>query len=126
ETSAESVNGWIPMELRWEDFHRASWEENADAPFTKANQITGMAFGLGTLPDAPNTGTLWVDDVSLLGMTGSDVEVPPVAQQPSAPEQPGQPEQPQQPRRPLLPCGGAVAPPLSLVLGLSLLRRKRK
>jgi hypothetical protein len=125
EAPAESVNGWIPMELRWEDFHRASWEENADTPFAKANQVTGMAFGLGTPQDAPNTSTVWLDDISLLG-TAVAVDIPPDSGQPSAPEKPAQPEQPGQPRKPLLPCGSAIALPLSLVVGLSLLRRKRE
>ena len=123
EAPAESVNGWIPMELRWEDLHRADWEENAGTPFAKANQVTGMAFGFGTLPDASKAGTLWVDDLSLRGLVGTSVDTLPATEQPSAPEQPSQPEQP---RKPLLPCGGAAVLPLSLVLGLSLLRRKQE
>jgi len=123
EAPAESVNGWIPMELRWEDFHRADWEENAGAPFVKMNQVTGMAFGLGTLPDAPNTGALWVDDLALLGMTV--VYAPTDSGQSPAPEQPGQPEQTEEPRKPLLPCAGATALPLSLLVGLALWKRKR-
>jgi len=117
EAPAESVGGWIPMELRWEDFHRADWEENAGAPFARANQVTGLAFGLNTLPDAPNAGSLWVDDLSILGMAGAAADISPAAEQPTAPEQP---------RRRLLPCGGATALPLSLILVFSLLKRKRE
>jgi hypothetical protein len=124
EAPAESVNDWIPMELRWEDFHRASWEENANTPFTKANQVTGMAFGLGTLPDAPNTSSIWVDDLALLGTVA--VDAPPESGQSSASELPAQPEQPQAARKPFLPCAGALVLPLSLVMGLSLWRRKRE
>jgi hypothetical protein len=115
ETPAESVNKWALMELRWEDFHRASWEENAGATFAKTNQVTGMAFGLGTPLDAPNVSTIWIDDLALLEATV--VDAPPQ----SAPEQPSQPEQPQ---RPSLPCTGAASLPLSLIVGLALWRRK--
>ena len=85
EATEESVKDWVMMELRWEDFHRASWEENPDAVFAKADQVSGMAFGIGTPPDAPNVSTVWVDDLSLLGTsttTGSH------ATEKSAPEQP--------------------------------------
>jgi hypothetical protein len=111
------------MELRWEDFHRASWEENADTPFAKANQVTGMAFGLGTLRDAPNTSTVWVDDLALLGT--AVVDDPSESGQPSTPNQP---EQPQPTRKPFLPCAGALVLPLSLVMvmGLSLWKRKQE
>ncbi|MDO9300656.1 MAG: hypothetical protein Q7T89_04695, partial [Anaerolineales bacterium] len=102
EAPAESVSSWIPMELRWEDFRRASWEENADAPFAKADQVTGMAFGLGTAPDAPNISTVWVDDISLLGTAVV-----------SAPEQPVPAEQPQ---KPSLPCVGALVLPFAIAL----------
>jgi hypothetical protein len=67
ELPPDSVNGWIPIELRWEDFHRSIWEENANAPFAKPDQVTGFAFGFPTYQDVPNTGTIWIDDVSLLG-----------------------------------------------------------
>jgi len=73
ESTAESVNDWTMMELRWEDFHRASWEENAGATFAKADQINGMAFGVGTPPDVPNVSTVWVDDMTLLGTPKVDV-----------------------------------------------------
>jgi hypothetical protein len=119
EAPAESVNNWTPMELRWEDFHRASWEENADAPFTKANQVTGMAFGLATAADAPNIGKVWVDDISLLGT--AVVDAPPQSTQPPAPDQP---EQTEKTRKPFLPCSGAIVLPLSLVLGSFLWKRK--
>jgi hypothetical protein len=67
------VNAWIPVELHWGDFHRLAWEENADAPFQKSDQVTGFALGFPTYQDAPNAGTIWIDDVSLLG-TSTAVE----------------------------------------------------
>lgn len=119
EAPADSLTAWIPMELRWEDFHRADWETEAGTPFAKAAQVTGMAFGFGTLPDAPNSGTIWVDDLMLLG--ASAPIAPPAAENPPAEEQ--EPTE-AAPRR-LLPCGGALALPLGLV-ALSMLRRKRQ
>lgn len=119
EAPAESVNGWVPMELRWEDFHRASWEENGGSAFAKSNQVTGLAFGLGTLPDAANAGSIWVDDVSFLGAV-PPVVAPSGAEPTPAPEQPGQTEEP---RRRALPCGGALILPFALA-GWSLWRRR--
>jgi hypothetical protein len=112
------------MELRWEDFHRASWEENADAPFAKPDQIMGMAFGVGTPPDAPNVSTVWVDDLALMGLSASPAESVPQESAPSdAPEEPAQVEQP---RRPSLPCAGALILPMSMIAGLSTWSRKRR
>jgi len=120
EAPAESVNTWTPVELRWQDFHRADWEENAGTPFAKMNQVAGLAFGLGTLPDAPNTGMLWVDDLSLLVSGAAPAVAPPPAEAPAQEE----PEQAQPSRRRILPCSGAFALPLGLV-ALALWRRSR-
>ncbi len=73
ETPPESTQGWIPVRLTWEQFHRADWEAEGGAPFSKADSVVGMAFGMGTYRDAPNTGTLWIDDLALL----EDVAPPP-------------------------------------------------
>jgi len=120
EAPADSASGWVPMELRWEDFHRASWEENAGAPFDKANGVLGMAFGMTTLPDAPNVGSFRVDDISLLG-AGSAPVVQPAPGEPAEPEA-TQPTDEETPRRGLG-CGGASAVPLALA-GFVLWRRK--
>ena len=66
ETPADSMDGWVPVMMYWSDFHRADWEENAGAPFANPERILGLAFGMNTSPDAPNTGTLWVDELSFL------------------------------------------------------------
>jgi hypothetical protein len=117
-----SADGWIPISLHWPDFHRADWEEDAGTPFAKADQVVGMAFGFDTYEDTPNTGTLWVDDLSLLGKEFA--EVAPVPAQPTEAAVEPAPLA-ESPRRPTLPCGGAVAVPL-LFMGLSLWSRKRK
>ncbi|MBN1451894.1 MAG: hypothetical protein JW963_12830 [Anaerolineales bacterium] len=124
EATPDSTDGWVLISLNWSDFHRADWEENAGAAFAKPDQIVGMAFGFATYEDAPNTGTLWVDDLSLLGKEQEPAEVaPPPAQPTEAAAEPAAPAE--APRRPLLPCGGAVAVPLLLV-GLSFWRHRRK
>jgi hypothetical protein len=119
ESPAESVNDWVMMELRWEEFHRASWEENPDTIFAKADQITGMAFGIGTPPDTASTQTIWVDDLSLLGLTLSSTE----SVQPESTEEPAPADQPNSPS---LPCTGALILPMSVIIGLSVLSRKRR
>ncbi|RJP49472.1 MAG: hypothetical protein C4583_12430 [Anaerolineaceae bacterium] len=110
EAPADSATGWVRMELRWDDFHRADWEENAGEPFAKSNEVIGMAFGMTTLPDAPNVGSLRVDDVALLG-DESAVVVP----EPAQPIEPGASEPAEETRRRGLNCGGAAIVPLALV-----------
>ncbi len=86
EAPPEAASGWIPVELRWEDFHRASWEADADTPFSKTNEVLGLAFGMNTPQDAPNAGSFRVDDITLLGADGA-VTAPQVEPefQPAAP-----------------------------------------
>jgi hypothetical protein len=117
ESTEESVNGWVTMELNWDDFLRASWEENPGKALTKAGEVTGMAFGVGTTPDTSSAGTIWVDDLALSGTTTVDA--------PSEPT-PVPSEQSEQPKNPSTPCGGAFAVPMSVVLALSLWRKKNK
>lgn len=74
ETPPDSVNNWIPVHLRWADFHRVEWEENAGAPFAGADRISGMAFGFSTDTDTTHSGVIWVDDLSL-GMEEAVAEV---------------------------------------------------
>lgn len=118
EAPAESAAGWIPMELRWEDFHRADWEENAGAPFAKANELVGMAFGMNTLPDAPNVGSLRVDDIALLGADSAPLVEP-------AANPPAEPEATEETRQRGLNCGGASIVPLALI-GLAFWQKRRR
>ncbi|HET9911763.1 MAG TPA: carbohydrate binding domain-containing protein [Anaerolineales bacterium] len=116
EAPAESATDWVPMQLRWEDFHRASWEENGGAVFTQSDQIIGLALGATTPQDAPNTGQIWMDDLQLSGAV-------PVAEQPevaptAAPDtQSGDSDEEQPAGQPSLPCTGGVVLPL-IFLGL--------
>lgn len=136
ESPAESAQHWIPFTLTWDQFHRADWEENAGEPFANLDQITGIAFGFSTFPDTPNRGSLWIDEIRLLGSEPAQVQ--PQPQQPLVPEPQetvvAQPEQtvgavPEEPlptqsersRRGFSLCGGAMI--LPLFLGLFWLRR---
>jgi len=67
ETTEESADGWIAIYLRWEDFIRVDWEENPGSPFSSPESVNGIAFGMSTYPDTNNTGTIWVDELALLG-----------------------------------------------------------
>jgi hypothetical protein len=123
ETPSDSASGWIPVQLRWEDFHRVAWEANADAPFSKTAQVAGLAFGIPTLQDAPSKGVLWVDDLALLGeVPAGEVETPVIAP-PDATEAESTPAKPS---RGLPGCGGAAALPLAVFGGLWLFNRKRR
>ncbi len=66
ETVPESVDDWVHMELIWDQIVRVEWEENPGSPVDPAD-INGFAFGFNTLPDTPNSGTVWIDNFSLLG-----------------------------------------------------------
>jgi hypothetical protein len=115
EAPAESAAGWIPMELRWEDFHRADWETGAGAAFAKTNEVLGLAFGMNTPQDAPNAGSFRVDDITLLGAESAPVVQPEV--QPPAPTQ--------ETERRGLGCGGATVVPIALI-GFAFLQKKTK
>ncbi|MCJ7660089.1 MAG: hypothetical protein MUO67_13165, partial [Anaerolineales bacterium] len=45
---------------------RADWEAEAGSPFDPA-AVPGIAFGFSTVPDMPNSGEIWIDDVQLIG-----------------------------------------------------------
>ena len=108
EAPAESAEGWVLIRLRWDEFHRAVWEENADAPFAKANEVVGLAFGVNTLPDAPNVGSIRVDDIALLGGDAAPSVSPP--DEPAVPEPTDQTDGS---RRRGLNCGGAALVPFA-------------
>jgi hypothetical protein len=120
QTSPENVDNWIPMEIRWEEVLRAEWEEGAGTPFNPA-EVTGFSIGLSTGQERIS-GTLRVDDLSLLGPQPLEVAPQPARPTEPAPEEPVQPVE--APSRPALPCSGAVVLPFALV-GLSLLLGSR-
>ncbi len=66
ETVPESVDGWVHMELTWDQIVRVDWEENPGSPVDPV-EINGFAFGFNTYPDTSNSGTIWIDNFALLG-----------------------------------------------------------
>lgn len=110
QTTAASESGWTLIKIPWTDFLRAEWEENPGTPIDPA-AITGFSIGFSTPETERVTGTIRMDDLSLMG-----IDIPtaqPAAEQPTdAPDA----------RNPF--CGGALILPLLLV-GFSMWRRDR-
>jgi hypothetical protein len=115
QTPAGSESNWMLIEIPWAEILRADWEENPGLPINPA-QITGFSFGLNIPENARLAGTLWVDDLSLLGTAAPAFTPAPLP--PSPP-----PTEPEPASR--FPCGGALILPLALI-GLSSWRRMRK
>lgn len=84
ETPPESAGAWIILELAWQDFHRADWEENGGQPFTQPGEISGIGFGFPTYTGADNAGTIWVDDLQAFS-AGAPLIAPPPAQETAPP-----------------------------------------
>ena len=67
------ADDWTTVVIPWSGFHRVDWEENAGAAFAKPDQVSGIAFGF----PSQGSGTLWVDDLMLLGSAPeTDAEMP--------------------------------------------------
>lgn len=136
--SFETPSGqdWMPVEVRWSDFLRASWEENANAPFDSTKTINGFAFGFPADETTASIGQVWMDDFQLLGNQPAIAQ--PESTKPAEPavtqsvEQPtAKPAQPAAtqpaPRRPALPiCRGAIGLPVGAVILFWLTRRKNR
>ncbi len=71
ETTAESVAGWAPVTLAWEDFQRAEWADEGGLPALDPTRVIGYWFSTGAGEEAAE-GIFWVDDIALTGsaMTG--------------------------------------------------------
>jgi hypothetical protein len=69
ETPQDSSGGWATIEIPWSDFHRAEWEADAGTPFSEPERILEVAFGFDGQENANSTGTVWVDDLTMLGTT---------------------------------------------------------
>jgi hypothetical protein len=66
QTPAGSENGWVPVEIPWAEILRVEWEENAGTPFNPA-EVTGFSIGLSSPEKERLNGTIWLDDIQLLG-----------------------------------------------------------
>jgi hypothetical protein len=72
------------VEIPWANFLRAEWEENPGTPIN-SDKVTGFSIGLSTSESSSLNGTIWIDDLSLMGTT-SPATQPPTEQPPSVPE----------------------------------------
>lgn len=110
---------WVPYEVRWEEFHRVAWEENAGAAFTSPEKISGIAFGFNTDESQAQRGVIWIDDLHL--SSRAQVQPNPKTLQPTQPPS----VEPSQPASGLPFCGGATVIPLALI-GFVYRQRRRK
>jgi len=107
ESLAVTADVWVPYEIRWEQFRRVAWEENAGAAFNQPGQVSGIAFGFNTESGQSLRGQVWIDNLHLA-----------IRSQNQSDPEPAHPSQPEatSPTSPFnLPCAGALAAPLALV-----------
>jgi hypothetical protein len=83
ETTQESVDGWVHLEIPWEQILRVDWEAEAGSPFDPA-VVQGIAFGFNTSSAAPNSGEIWIDDLQLIS-SAAQVEAAPTDEAAEAP-----------------------------------------
>ncbi len=76
EAPQGSAEGWIPIGITWDQLLRASWEADSGTPLSAPILVEGLAYGLSTYPDTPNTGSIWVDDLKLWGFNEPLVATP--------------------------------------------------
>ncbi len=117
-TSTQNTNEWTLVQIPWSEILRAEWEENAGTPFNPA-EVTGFSIGLSAPENSRVTGTLWLDDLALMGPESNE---PPVVQPATEPAE--EPAEEPAAERPSI-CRGAGALPL-LLFGLMLWGRKRR
>jgi hypothetical protein len=110
---AGRVSGdWTPVQLAWEDVLRVAWEEEAGSPLSNPGSVQGMAFGVGAPEGTGVKGTVWIDDVQLLGAAEA---APPAAPGQAAAQQEPAAEAPSEDGGggPSLPCASLGALPLA-------------
>jgi len=65
KTPPESADGWVQIEIPWNEILRADWEQNPGTVIDPAI-VNGFVVAIST-DDSRQSGTLWMDDLSLLG-----------------------------------------------------------
>jgi hypothetical protein len=110
-TPPESVNNWVLVTIPWEKILRAEWEENAGSPINPT-QVTGFAVGFSTPENERLAGTLWLDNLDLVGAEG-EIAAPAPAPGEEAVEEP-QTEGEDSSAQRGLGCGGATIIPVAI------------
>ncbi len=67
EVPPEGVDDWALVELPWEDFVKPDWAGEGGPSEFDPSQVVGIWFAFGTPDEVRNTGTIWVDDIRLVG-----------------------------------------------------------
>jgi hypothetical protein len=124
DTTQESVDGWTVIQVPWNEILRVAWELEAGTP-VDPTKIQGIAFAFGQ----GTSGSIWVDDVQLMGVTSTAPEMPavvtPVVEEPTIEAAPVQPqEQPTKEKGPigdLCSCPGALL--VAVAAGVLWMRR---
>lgn len=118
ESLAATADTWVPYEVRWEQFRRVAWEENAGAAFAQPEQVSGIAFGFNTDSGQSLRGQAWVDDLHLVSRSQSQAN--------PEPTQPSQPEEGPASSLPLSwPCTSSLVAPLALIGFIAWQRRHK-
>ncbi len=120
ESLAVTAETWVPYSIRWEQFQRVAWEENAGAVFASPNQISGIAFGFNTDSGQAQRGLIRIDDLRLSTHAATT--------KPTEPEQAIESNQAQEPAAaPMrLPCASSLIVPFVLIgAGLAFQRGKK-
>jgi hypothetical protein len=118
---------WTQVVLPWDSFARATWADEGGLDELDPSQVVAYSFSIGT-GDEGSAGTLWLDELSLLGAEGQ----PPAEEEPPAEEQPpSEEEQPPAEETPEGSGGKSLCPFSAIVLPLGALavvfaRRRRQ
>ena len=121
ELTPKDGGAWTAVSIPWTEFRRVDWEENAGQPFDEAQYVSGIAFGM----PSQGKGTLWVDDIRLLG-SGEPVSAQEsVSEDQPELEAPEAVEETPQGRFRLPFCGGAAALPIGAVV-VTIFSQKRR
>ena len=124
----ESVDGWVPLDLTWNQILGVDWEADARNP-VNPQQVTGVAIGFSTLLDSPNSGTIWIDNLERWSHSDLQAQPPSEASEPDPPESEasspvaGQPSE-SEPEAPGL-CPVSMALGALATAGLFQIRRKK-
>ncbi len=91
ETTPEMSYNAVRVELPWEYFLRAAWEENAGA-ILDSYQVTGMGFGFSPPEGAGLAGEVWVDEIQLIESLTDWGAAPDVGRAPAPEDEPAPPD----------------------------------